>query len=193
MRTIIPPDANSIPPNAKKVFSGQIFDVYQWPQEMFDGSVATFEMIGRIDTVQVIAIRDGKLVITEEQQPNTKAFYGIPGGRHDREDETELQAAQRELLEETGLRFKTWKLVKVFNPIMDTKKIDWLIYVFVATDFIDETEPQPDAGEKISVHYMDFDEYINTGPKRGSNHTIDRLFKQAGNIDGILNLPEYKV
>lgn len=34
-----------LPPQAKKVFTGQIFDVYQWEQEMYDGSFETFEML----------------------------------------------------------------------------------------------------------------------------------------------------
>ncbi len=36
-----------IPPNAKRVFKGIIFDVYQWQQKMFDGSKETFEMLKR--------------------------------------------------------------------------------------------------------------------------------------------------
>lgn len=39
----------TIPPNAQRVFSGKIFDVYQWPQPLFDGSIATFEVAKRLD------------------------------------------------------------------------------------------------------------------------------------------------
>jgi len=190
MRTIIPPDTVTVPPNAEKVFSGQIFDVYHWPQTMFDGSVETFEMIKRTDTVQIIAIRDGKLVVTTERQPDSeRVFVGVPGGRHDHENETELNAAKRELLEETGLRFKNWKLIDVVNPIVSTRKIDWLVYTFIATDFIDETAQKLDAGEKISVQYMDFDEYLQTDSRSDS---IKEIIERAGNIDGLLNFPEYK-
>jgi ADP-ribose pyrophosphatase len=194
MRTIVPPNVPTIPPNAEKVFSGIVFDIYHYPLKGFDGSTLTFEMVKRTDTVQIIAIRDGKLVVTEEQQPNTKPAFGIPGGRHDYEEETELYAANRELLEETGLSFKTWKLIKAYNPITATHKIDWLMYIFVATDFISETEQKLDAGEKITVHYMDFDEFMNISRRRGGNNDVlNDIFKQAGSIDGLINLPEYKV
>ncbi|KKP89624.1 MAG: NUDIX hydrolase [Candidatus Moranbacteria bacterium GW2011_GWC2_37_73] len=33
-----PKSTQLIPEHAKKVFSGTFFDVYQWEQEMFDGS-----------------------------------------------------------------------------------------------------------------------------------------------------------
>ena len=45
-----------MPEHAKKVFSGVMFDVYQWEQEMYDGSTATFEKLTRPDTAQVIPV-----------------------------------------------------------------------------------------------------------------------------------------
>ena len=56
MRKYIPEWAKLVPKEAKKVFSGVIYDVYQWPQEMFDGSMQTFEMLGRPDTVKILAV-----------------------------------------------------------------------------------------------------------------------------------------
>jgi hypothetical protein len=59
-----------IPEHAHKVFEGVIFDVYQWEQEMFDGSKATFEMVKRPYTVEVIPVMiDGTIAIAYEQQP----------------------------------------------------------------------------------------------------------------------------
>ena len=43
----LPAGAHLIPPEAKCVFRGKIFDVYQWPQRLYDGSTATFEMLRR--------------------------------------------------------------------------------------------------------------------------------------------------
>ena len=51
----------------------------------------------------------------------------------DAEDESELEAAKRELREETGLVFKNWKLVEVSQPF---SKIDWLVYTFVASELV---------------------------------------------------------
>lgn len=55
-RSFTPSLAKVIPEQAELKFHGVIFDVYQWPQEMFDGSTETFEMLRRADTVKIIAI-----------------------------------------------------------------------------------------------------------------------------------------
>lgn len=56
MRKYVPDGAKLLPKEAKKVFSGVISEVYQWPQKLFDGTTATFEMIKRPDTVKIVAI-----------------------------------------------------------------------------------------------------------------------------------------
>ncbi|MFO0971471.1 MAG: hypothetical protein U0520_03950, partial [Candidatus Saccharimonadales bacterium] len=70
MKKVIPIDAKLIPQDAKKVFDGVIFDVFQWQQQMFDGTTETFEMLRRPDTVQVICIDEGKVLVLEEEQPH---------------------------------------------------------------------------------------------------------------------------
>lgn len=91
-----------IPDNAKKVFAGKIFDTYQWPQRLYDGTEVTFEAIRRPDSVNILPITDeGKIILTKQEQPGMKPFIGVLGGRMD-EGESPLQTAERELLEEAG-------------------------------------------------------------------------------------------
>lgn len=149
MKKIVPNNAVLIPDNAQRVFRGVIYDVYQWPQTMFDGSTKTFEMLKRADTVEIIAVHDDKLVVLNEEQPHLPLHYTLPAGRHDVPGETELEAAKRELLEETGMVFRDWKLLSVVQPFAKT---EWFVYQFLATDRV-EIKPQ-DAeqdGEKITV------------------------------------------
>src|SRR3989338_338565 len=97
-----PQSKQPIPPHAKRVFQGVIFDVYQWEQEMFDGTRAIFEKLKRPDTVVVFPVLpDGKIILTEQEQPGKKPFIGATGGRID-EGEEVLAAARRDLLEESG-------------------------------------------------------------------------------------------
>ena len=86
-----------VPQNAKKVFTGQIFDVYQWEQVMYDGSWATFEMLGRPDTVEVIATSGEQIYYARQSQPTKDEFIGLFGGRVE-EGEEPLVAAKRELV-----------------------------------------------------------------------------------------------
>ncbi|MCL2444710.1 NUDIX hydrolase [Candidatus Saccharibacteria bacterium] len=191
MRTHTPPDAILIPAHAEKVFSGKIFDIYQWQQQLFDGSTATFEMAKRPDTVTILAIHDDKIVIINDQQPHRPAHLSLPGGRHDQPHETELDAAKRELLEETGLSFHSWKLVDCHAPITETNKIEWLLYTFIAFDFDREVAPHTDPGEKISVQYLPYDELVNLSadPSNSSLHKFHPIIKSANSIDGLKNLP----
>ena len=98
MREYVPSEILTIPENAELVFSGKIFDVYQWPQQLFDGTTETFEMLSRKDTVKIIAIKDDKVVITYQKQPRKDWFYDLPGGRNDNPEENELAASVREQL-----------------------------------------------------------------------------------------------
>jgi 8-oxo-dGTP pyrophosphatase MutT (NUDIX family) len=154
MRKVLPKNAVTIPKEATRVFKGIVYDTYQWQQKLFDNSFTTFEMLKRPDTVKVLAVKDDHLVVIEQEQPNQRKFYDIPGGMHDQENETELEATQRELLEETGLIFKTWRLLTAIQP---HRKIEQFVYIFLATDFVESVEPNTDAGEKIKVHLLPFD------------------------------------
>ena len=187
MRFCIPHNAHLLPKNAERVFKGVLFDVYQWQQTLFDGSSATFEMLKRPDTVSVIPIRDGTLVVSEEEQPRVGTFYDFPGGRHDRESETELDAAKRETLEETGMRFGTWKLLRVVQPYT---KIDWLVYTFLATDFIDEQEQMLDAGERIQTALKEFHEVKALAERSDVRYLAKDILHEVDSLEELLSMPD---
>ncbi len=189
MRTILPKKARLIPENAECVFKGMIFDVYQWPQEMYDGSFHTFEMLKRPDTVGVVAVKDGNIVILKQEQPSFEPFYDIPCGRHDIESETELEAAKRELLEETGMTFKNWRLVYIRQA---HTKFDWFIYTYLATDFESQTEQNLDVGEKIEVMEMSFEEVRKLQEGRSPQFLEKGLFDTVDSLEELLALSEFE-
>lgn len=146
-----------LPSDAKMVFKGKIFDVYQWEQKMFDGSYETFEKLKRPDTVVVFPILpNGKILLTKQEQPGIKPFIGAAGGRVD-EGEEILDAAKRELLEETGYEAKEYVLWKSEQPI---SKIEWATYVFIARDLKKVADLHFDAGEKIETMEVDFEKFL---------------------------------
>jgi ADP-ribose pyrophosphatase len=146
-----------IPKNAKQVFKGVIFDVYQWKQRQFDGSYATFEMLKRPDTVEAIAIIGDKIAISEQEQPLRGKFYGFFGGRAEK-GEKPLVAAKRELLEESGLKSTNWELLFTYRPVF---KIEHNVFVYVARDCKKVAKISPDAGEKLKVKLLTFDELLD--------------------------------
>lgn len=69
----------SIPKNAKAVFKGNQFSVYQWEETLFDGSVAIFEAASRSNSAKAVAItRRETVLVVEEEQPWRGKITTIP-------------------------------------------------------------------------------------------------------------------
>lgn len=146
-----------MPVEARKVFQGEIFSTHQWQQAMYDGSTATFEKLSRATTVGIVPVtQEGSILITRQEQPSIAEFTGLVGGVVDPGEEVYV-AAQRELLEETGYVASDWVFWYGVQPV---SKIDWNVYVFVALGCQKKQAQQLDAGEKIEVLELSFDELL---------------------------------
>ena len=151
------PMAASLHPAAKMVFHGEIFDVYQWQQKMYDGTFATFERLRRADTVCVIPIlNDGRILVTKQEQPG-RTFLGFPGGRVEKGESPE-QAAVRELSEETGYRVQTLVPWLAEQPV---NKMDWTVHTFIGKGCAEAGPQHLDSGEKVSLQPVGFDELLD--------------------------------
>jgi ADP-ribose pyrophosphatase YjhB (NUDIX family) len=186
----LPKFAHLLPKNAKRVFQGKIFDVYQWQQKMFDGSTATFEMLKRPDTVDALAFVDDKVILLRQQQPGSDEYWSLPGGRVDPGEDI-YESIKREVKEETGIEFKNWKLVFVQQM---AHKIDGFIYTFIATDPGERSEQKLDPGERITVHEIAYPEVLEM-VKHDENeigHTgylQHKLLHGQASLEDILNDP----
>jgi 8-oxo-dGTP pyrophosphatase MutT (NUDIX family) len=145
-----------LPSHAKKVFQGKIFSVFQWEQEMYDGTTAMFEMLKRPGTIQIIPTVGDKILLSHEEQPTKPKSFTFLGGRQET-DEEPLVTAKRELLEEAGLESDDWELLKVYH---NKGKIEWDIYLFAARNCKKVAEPNLDAGEKIDVIEVTWEEFL---------------------------------
>jgi ADP-ribose pyrophosphatase len=157
MEIVRPASNTKRPADAKLVFKGEIFDVYQWNQKLYNGETAIFESLKRPDTVDVIAItKQGKIVIIHEEQPAKPIFISFPGGRVEAGEDV-ATASLRELKEETG--YNAEKIESWFS-VQPVSKIDWAIYVVFAYGCEKVSEQNLDAGEKIQIEEIDFEKFL---------------------------------
>jgi len=146
-----------LPENAKKVFQGEIFGIYQWEVKCYDGTTMIFEKAKRRDSAFIIPVtEDHQIILGVQEQPDKPLFTGLVGGQID-EGEDVLEAAKRELLEESGYEAKDWLL---FNANQPVSKLEWAIYTFIAKGCKKVAEQKLDSAEKIELKIVDFDEFI---------------------------------
>ena len=192
MQKILPDNAALIPDNATCVHAGSIFSVYEWPQRMFDGTIKTFEMLKRPDTLQIIVVRGPQILLVEDEQPGHGPRIHFPGGRADEGDGDWLTGAQRELREETGLVCKNWKLLDVQQPVI---KIEWFAPIYLATDIIAGHEQQLDpGGEKIIMQWHEFDDVrkrVLSGQEQMMQYLLP-FFNRVKTLGQLLALPDFE-
>lgn len=168
-----------IPPQAKRVFEGVIFDVYHWEQLLYDGkTTATFEILKRPDTVVVLAVHDGKILIARDEQPHRPAVITLIAGRVNGYDEPPLEAAKREFLEETGYQAESWEPWKTFAPY---SKMAWTTHYFIARNLTKVAKPDPGPGEIVTPRWVSFDEFLELtkNPTFQNAELVSQLYRMS--------------
>ena len=90
------------------------------------------------------------LLVRQYRLPAEKMLWELPAGRID-EGENALQAAKRELIEETGYRAKTWKKLVTFYP--SPGYVQEKMTIFLATN-LSAGEAAPMDDERIETRWF---------------------------------------
>ena len=148
---------------SKTVYQGKIFDITYDEVELSDGLIRHREIIHHPGGVVVCAKKENKILMVKQYRYATKSTQvELPAGRLEH-GEDPLDAAKRELREETGYIANNWKsLGYIFTTfgICDEK-----LYLFKAENLTFD-KPNPDEGEIIDYFEMELDEVyklINNG------------------------------
>lgn len=103
---------------SEEIFNGQILHLFKDTIELPNGKEATREVIRHVGAVAVVPVTDDGKVIVEEQfrYPLGRVITEIPAGKLDSLTEDRLDAAKRELEEETGYTADKWVNLGVYYP-----------------------------------------------------------------------------
>lgn len=165
------------------VFRGKIWNIVSRTFNFFD-QILTREYVDHPGAVAVIAINenDEVLLINQYRAPVNEYLYEIPAGLLDVQDEEKLDAAKRELLEETDYLAKNWDLLQVFYTTPGSSSEE--ISIFLATDVSKSGEVFDRIGEEkhMEINWVGFTEVLEG--------VMDSKLKSPSLVLGILALAQ---
>lgn len=164
----------------KKVFQGDIFSVWQWDQELYDGSTKTFERVQRGDAAFIIGVLpDKRILLAWDEQPDREGVLGPAGGTVE-EEEDPKDAAARELLEETGYKAAAIEPWMSFVPY---GKMIFTVHCFIGRGAEKVAEPTPEPGERITPRLFNFEEFLALGQDETLRSTHLRIILLEAQLD----------
>lgn len=118
--------------SSEKVYNGRLLHVYNDKISLPNGHTSTREIVRHVGAVCIVPITENNEVIIEKQfrYPFNEVLTEIPAGKLDSKDEDPLDAAKRELKEETGYTADTWTYLGIYYPTV--AYTDEKIYIYMA-------------------------------------------------------------
>ncbi|WP_412761554.1 NUDIX hydrolase [Paenibacillus chibensis] len=141
--------------STKPVFDGKIISLQIDTVKLPDGSTATREIIKHPGAVAVLAVHGDKIVMVDQfRQAMGRCELEIPAGKLEK-DEDPLEAAKRELQEETGYECSSIRLLHSFytSPGFANE----IIHLYVAEDLA-SGDAAPDEDEFLEVYELTLEE-----------------------------------
>lgn len=110
--------------------------------------------------VNVVVEKDGKILMVQEGEGNSKGMWNFPAGHLD-ESENIFDGAIREAKEETGFDVKLTGLINIQNIVYDNRHLEMVMF---AAEIIGG-ELTVDGKEIMNVKFIDIDEILKMSDK----------------------------
>lgn len=135
--------------SSQSLYDGVIVHLYKDDVTLPNGNPAIREVVRLIGAVAVVPVTDDGKVIMEKQYryPMNQVVTEIPAGKLDSKAEDPLEAAKRELREETGYTADEW--ISMGNYVPSPAYCDEVIGLYLAK------------GLHIGAQDLDEDEFLN--------------------------------
>ncbi|MEX1030931.1 MAG: NUDIX hydrolase [Paenibacillaceae bacterium] len=141
--------------NTTPIFQGKIISLQVDEVRLPNGETATREIVKHPGAVAVLAIHAGKMVVVEQfRKPLEKSIVEIPAGKLE-PGENPLEAAHRELQEETGFTSPSLTLIHSFYTAPGFT--DEIIHLYYA-DQLTAGADQPDEDEFLECESITLEE-----------------------------------
>ena len=142
------------------VYEGSIINMYKDTIKVSNGNIVEWDFIGHKGAAAAIPVTDdGKIILVKQWRNSLDRFtYEIPAGGLEGEDEPMLEAAKRELEEETG--YKSDDLEFLISLRTTVAFCNERIDVFVARNLV-KTKQNLDRDEEIEIKEFDKDELFS--------------------------------
>lgn len=146
--------------NSENIFDGFILHVRKDTVRLPNGKLSTREYIIHGGAVCVVPITEDGRVYMERQfrYPLDSVISEIPAGKLDGPDEDRLDAAKRELLEETGLTADRWTSMGDYHPSAAYTSERLTMYL---AEGLHRHEQRLDEGEFLNVELIPLDELVD--------------------------------
>ena len=134
---------------SENIFDGIILNVKRDRVRLPNGHESVREVVRHIGSVCVIPVTDDGRVVVERQYryPIDQVITEIPAGKLDSREEDRLDAAKRELAEETGITADSWINMGLYYPAAAYS--DEKITMYLAQ------------GLHLGKQHLDEDEFLN--------------------------------
>ncbi len=137
-----------------------------------DGRTTTAVRGYRSDTVYILPLHKGNVLLLREYRPFDKQWiWMLPSGHADKETDV-LEAAKRELREETGYRAQQ---IAHYCTAQHSETFGSMCHFFIAEDLVKDPLPQ-DADEMIEVHELPMEECLTKVLSCGEHQRMTSAF-----------------
>jgi len=144
----------------ERVFEGKVVKVGVMQVTLPDGKPALREAVRHMGASAVVAVDDeGNVILVRQfRSALARVLMEIPAGKLDYKGEDRLEAAKRELREETGLLADNW--VHLTDAVSAPGFCDEVISIYLATG-LTVGEDEPDEDEFLNVIRLPMGELLD--------------------------------
>lgn len=141
--------------SSESIFEGKVISLQVDTVMLPDGKLATREVVRHPGAVAVLAIHNDKMLVVDQyRQPLGRCEVEIPAGKLER-GEDPLEAAKRELKEETG--YSCGSIRKLHSFYTSPGFADEIIHLYLAEN-LTEGDMKPDEDEFLDMFEITLEE-----------------------------------